>query len=557
MIGWFPTPYPDELFYSICARFQELAAYSSPRWVNEDLFGNSQITSVIDLPCHLGHLVSALPPGHHITVDRLIDDHTLLPFCSPFLPADRIKRLRDVMRYGDGKNVHKLAGMNRNSGRIPNRLRFCPTCVKEDRTRFGLTYWHRIHQLPGVEVCAVHAVFLEKSQVRALNRPDKYSYIPAECAVVDVQPRPLDLANPTHAAQLSAARDAKWLLLHGGTVPSDPVGLRTRYLTLLSERGLAIMSGYVRIGNLMSAIKGHFTPDLLRVLQSDFDEHNNLSWPAELIGHLLRGRSHHPLRHLIMMQFLLHEVDAFFKLPVTYLPFGKGPWPCLNPTCLHFGRRTLYDIQVRYRKVGERGSLPVATFKCNLCGFVYNRVGPDEKQAGLNRINRTVEYGPVWEGALRKYWSNPELSLDEIAKKLRVSDQKQIKREAGRIGLLFPRSGPGNKASEKNKQGPQLSNSKIPSKDDVLRNRQEWLLARKRNPKFSRTALRVHFSSLYSWLSRYDSRWFSTHLPPPRKTGGWIRTIDWHARDIELARAVKRAARLLKSASGKPKKITN
>jgi hypothetical protein len=153
MLGCFPTPYPDELFYSICARYQEQVAYPSLHAVTEELFGDLRISPVIDLPCCLERLVSALPSGHYLTADKLIDRHTLLPFYSPFLPVDRVKRIRKEMRYSKCRIVHKFAGIHRSSVRIPERLRFCPTCVKGDRDKFDFTYWHRSHQLPGIEVC--------------------------------------------------------------------------------------------------------------------------------------------------------------------------------------------------------------------------------------------------------------------------------------------------------------------------------------------------------------------------------------------------------------------
>jgi hypothetical protein len=428
MIGWFPTPYPDELVYSVCARYQEHAAYPSPRSVNEALFRSPSISPTIDLPCHLQRLVSALPPGHHITVKSLINDHTLLPFYSPFLPAKRVQRIQKEMRYGDGGKVHKLAGINNSLICVPHWLRFCPICVKEDRARFGTTYWHRIHQLSGIEVCADHAVFLANSKIRLRNRFDKYSYIPAEHSVVDSQARPLDLLNTGHSVQLNIARDAKWLLLHG-KVPSNLKRMRARYLKLLSERGLAAMTGIVWIGKLLPAIKDHFTSQLLMVLQCDFDANKISSWPARLVKDISKGKVNHPLRHLLMMHFLGHQVESFFKLSIIDQTFGKA----LRPRYLNFNK---------------------------------------------------------------------------------------------------------------------------PNKVEVCRHRCEWQQARKNNPKLSRSALIKKFPRLSYWLNRYDSQWFSVHLPRPRKTGGKTRSVNWPARDIELAKAVKAATNRLCETLDKPRRIT-
>lgn len=314
MLGWFPTPYPDEPLYSICARYQEQTDYPSVGAATEDLFGRSYISPIVDLPCYLERLVSALPTGHRITVDRLIDNRTLLPFYSSFLPEDLVVSIRKEMQYGDGRIVHKLAGINGSSIRWPDWLRFCPTCVKEDRERFDCTYWHRIHQLHGIEVCPDHAVFLENSLARARNLFSRCGYISAEHIVKGSLARPIDLSKTAHGVQLSIARDAQWLLLQP-YVPSDLSGLRTRYLALLSQRGLAFMTGIVLVKRLLPTLKAHFSSNVLRTFQCDFDEKSIWSWPAELIKDTHRDKVNHPLRHLLMMQFLGHTVKSFFKLP--------------------------------------------------------------------------------------------------------------------------------------------------------------------------------------------------------------------------------------------------
>ncbi len=124
MAGFFPDPYLDELLYSVCARYSNQAQYPDKKSVVQELFGISTALAVIDLPAHLGNLIAALPLGHHYTVDRLIDSHTLLPFYSPFHPLERVQRLREDMR-GSGKvSVPGCLGMMANT--IPkSRIEEC------------------------------------------------------------------------------------------------------------------------------------------------------------------------------------------------------------------------------------------------------------------------------------------------------------------------------------------------------------------------------------------------------------------------------------------------
>jgi hypothetical protein len=63
MLGCFPAPYPDELLYSLCARFHGRMQYPNKKDTMQELFGDEAAIAVVDLPSNLGSLVSALPPS--------------------------------------------------------------------------------------------------------------------------------------------------------------------------------------------------------------------------------------------------------------------------------------------------------------------------------------------------------------------------------------------------------------------------------------------------------------------------------------------------------------
>src|SRR5215469_1812380 len=97
MLEDFPDPYPDELLYSVWARFSDQVRYANRDDVLLELFGNKSSPPLADWSYSLGYLVSQLPPDHDYTVDALIDGHTIFPLYAPFLPPERRHRLRDQM----------------------------------------------------------------------------------------------------------------------------------------------------------------------------------------------------------------------------------------------------------------------------------------------------------------------------------------------------------------------------------------------------------------------------------------------------------------------------
>src|SRR2546423_1343873 len=106
MLGYFPEARPDELLYSICARCHDRVGYLSKQSIIQELFGKRTVIASIELPSHLDDLIAALPAEHCYDVDQLIDNHTLLPFYGPFLPLERLARIRQDMHGNNGPTIH-------------------------------------------------------------------------------------------------------------------------------------------------------------------------------------------------------------------------------------------------------------------------------------------------------------------------------------------------------------------------------------------------------------------------------------------------------------------
>src|ERR1051325_4889082 len=129
-IGHFPTPYPDELLYSICARYSSRVAYPDAKSVLRELFGSVTATAVIDLPNRLRTLAAGLPVGTSLTSDYLIDRHTLLPYYSAFLPPERVRQIRKYMKGSGGPAAHMGAGVMASRVPSPGCMKYCPVCIK-------------------------------------------------------------------------------------------------------------------------------------------------------------------------------------------------------------------------------------------------------------------------------------------------------------------------------------------------------------------------------------------------------------------------------------------
>lgn len=550
MIGFFPDPYPDELLYSTCARFGDRSNYRNVATVAKELFGSSAGVAVISFPNRIGHLVSVLPPGHRYTVDRLIDDHTPLRFYSPFIESSRSKIIRREMRGCQENRICSRLGINAGRLASPNALRFCPECVKADRQQYGETYWHRIHQLAGVHVCPNHAVFLVSSLAGCRERQSSKAFISADRIVNDMPIQPIDPRSREHNILLKIAQDAKWLLSWRG-IPPTGAERRQRYHNLLLTRGLAYYNGRVRHTELIKQFREFYPANLLQSLQSQIGNQSQ-PWPLRILRQDRLDEIQPPLRHLLLMTFSESTAEQFFTTFEEYKPFGDGPWPCLNPASNHFKENVIDTCRITngHKKIKGR---PVGFFACD-CGFRYLRVDPDRNASDRLRIKKVISYGSIWEQYFTRAWSDPSITLTDLAQRLNVIPFT-LRRHAIRLRLPFPRPGRWSRPTSE-KVIKEHSNTLQTYEESFEARRAHWLTVRKQNPKAGRKRLISLAPYTYYWLSRHDVEWLRQHSPQARINNPEPIRVDWKGWDVVLSKGVRSLSSEIRKTAGRPVRVS-
>ncbi|MFL5628671.1 MAG: TnsD family Tn7-like transposition protein [Ktedonobacteraceae bacterium] len=546
MLGCFPTVYPDELFYSACARFSDRMQYTSRYAPLQDLLGTVKVKAIADLPSHLETFLNRLPPGHHYTIDTLIDNHTLFPFYRPFLKRDWQQRVRECMQNNDGHVIHALLGSTHNKLYSLGYLRFCPQCVEADRKLFGECYWHRVHQLSCVRICPTHSIPLLESGVHTSNRRYGREFISAEKAVQEKY-TPISIVEAFSQNFRRIARDVSWLLDHP-QFSYDSDLLKTQYYSILVNQGFARHGKRLYPEELIRSFNDYYTQDFLQLIHCRIKVDDRDSWLRRAIRP--GGSGTHPLHHLLLIHFLAYEAETFFNLPRTQRPFGDGPWPCLNPASDHYKQYRVLDCQWEQRAASNQGR-PTGTFSCE-CGFVYSRKGPDKTSNDHFQLDHVKAYGLVWETVLQHLWYDPSITLKEIAWRLQV-DPITATHQALRIGLSSPR--PGCKKQWQLSDRPNL-NDTLQRRHSQEECRQAWLLLMEEHPGVGRYELIKKLPNIYSWLERNDLEWLKVHRPLSQRKVPPPRQIDWERRDKEVAEAVKASAHRLKNTNGFLIKLT-
>jgi hypothetical protein len=547
MLLFFPDPYPEELLYSVCARYQDRRGFQNKQRICLELFGvmNSKIS--VGLPNRIERLLAVLPTQNY-KLDQFIEGHTLFPLYTAFVSPDRSNVTRKYMA-SEGNRVTVSAGAGRRHPVASNHLRFCIACAEKDLRSPGERYWHRIHQVHGVEVCPIHSLFLENSSTQSRKNGKVMEYISAEKGIDKRKPRPIKSRNRGEQILMKVARDVDWLLKH----PNLSIGheaLGRRYTQLLGDRGLASKAGTIHVTNLIKLVSQYYPADILRLLNCELGL-RPYTWLHRLAQPTKKARS--PLLHLLLLQAMECTVEEFFRIPINYHPFGMGPWTCLNPACSRFNVACINQCEVTPNTSKD---ILIGIFGCE-CGFTYSRTYPARSSDETYKIRSILEYGLVWEAAFRQYWSDPTISLKEIGRRLGISDSDTIKGHAARLGQSFPREGPHGQVLCSTTMGaPKEKPIKEIDEEVLVQYRNEWLSALQENPRESRSKLKSDFGRVRSWLNRHDKEWFADHQPPARKRMESITASEWEAIDQEIVEQVRQAAVQIKNKSGPPVRVT-
>lgn len=163
MIAYFPEIYPDELLYSQLARYYAQSGYAAYRYAAEDLYTNKTIRP--DIEFLNGFTNDALLKiTQSMPMETIVEKHTMFSYYGIFLSTERrVNAFQSlVTMQGNYKNLLVIPKRKTDKNRY---VRYCPLCAIDDRKNYGETYWHREHQMQGVDICNIHDCCLKESSL--------------------------------------------------------------------------------------------------------------------------------------------------------------------------------------------------------------------------------------------------------------------------------------------------------------------------------------------------------------------------------------------------------
>lgn len=412
-LAYFPEALPEELLYSLLARYRRHVGLPATRQVDVQLHGQVKQHPTLALPIHLAAVAARIPECRGLTVSRLIDRHTLFPYFAALRPPEARLAAAEGMA-GDDAKVHTRLGVG-HSLPLLRRLRFCPECLGRMVADHGELYWRRDHQLPSVLVCPVHRCDLRESAVEVgPGSRTLTAATPAACAgdAPSVLPQVSAAAlDGLHAIAL----DAVALLHYRRPLGASREEVRGSYVAAMGHKGLVLADDRIdwsRLREAATASLAHLRP----IWPGLFDQYGEC---GRWLKHVSYRKRHNqdPILHLLGWRIIV-------ALPDAPAPFGTGPWPCLGPGTGHVGEPTIGDVAIRR----DEGRI-VGRFACT-CGHGYTRKICSDGSVSAPRLQM---HGEVFRGLLvraaRESWSASKIA------RMAGSDARKVRAAARRLGV--------------------------------------------------------------------------------------------------------------------------
>lgn len=514
-----PAALPDMTLYAMLSMVEKLNGKSRAEEVSQILFGTRTAGLLHDFSSHLGEFCQRTDYVYG-NPEAVALHYTLLPYFLGFQGNDiRLKAL-ELMRGTSVERLKFVLGLPAGPSRASLPLHYCKACADTDLQNFGVSYWHRSHQVPGVSVCPDHGTPLSISTRRIDGIGRSRLFLPLDSEIV-ASSRQVELGNGREIL-LRLARLAQWILDPHFPGYTSPELLHFAYLHGLKQNGMLTRCGKVRAVEFLNWLCKRYASI------ASFEPFNRIVAPANVTGmlKLVRkpNRHFHTLRHLIL-------IDALF-----------GNWELFESV---YG----WERQMLLPLVAEVNSpcIPEATGNKALAMELARRynLGQGSVSSIARQLGLDVSSAMRWLGKLGLIDTPKRPRMLHAELRSKICDA--LRQGCPLVEIVktygISRSTLDRICHENPKLYQEWQCTAHENKKQVERKKLEAFL--QVNPSASRMAIRQATGSGYIWLSKHDAQWLSSQLPKPSKPlpsksrSTRRQRVDWDARDNECLWALQ------------------
>lgn len=486
----FPPLLPDELLWSVVGRWRSMFFANTPLVFLQQHFGVTGIHAA--LPHHLRKIAATIPTDLEITGESIRDHHTMFSFVAPFAPEEDREKMASYQLGEDF--VTGTFRLWQTALRIDARtpMRFCHACRKDDRQRWGISYWHRTHQLPGIDVCAEHLLPLTVSADMQGDHPAAL-----DDAAWGEEPSPVDRESMPAKLAIQVAS------LRENTALPGRERLRQELQERIANR-IGKMWEVKSVGEVTAAATAALGVQVDSAeMEAIFQKRSTVVGPQTYA--LLALWIGVPLQELLESA-RRRELDV-------------GPWPCMDEHSECHGKRIITTSLTTKDGWHRR-------FTCPQCRSMYLRRLPlVTREDGSFDFNLT-RASMGWAHDIAVQWANPEatwISLEEYYGRKRLA----IAQAAIKMGL----SDQPNRTLTSYRN--EMSTSR-PFSEVLLEKRQQWKAMMNNLGDGRLGDLPREGLALRQWLQKRDGEWYKENTPERKWEMPKSAPMDRSGRDAEV-----------------------
>jgi hypothetical protein len=350
-LSFFPEPREDELLFSLIGRYHILSGNISKKVTLQQLYGTENPSPLHESDAYLNHMFSKIPKGLVGSAMDIIWNHTLMPYYRPFESKPRKSPIsKYLVTYPHG------SGTAYSLSHVKHGIYFCPKCVEENTEKFGHGYWHRKHQLPGVDVCATHGSLLLNACKKCgyAFGPDGEFKLPnivcTECGHIhessEIQDQQLESLHIQFAKTSWQLMTAEWM--RNADLSKLPYVYRQAARDVGFEYAL---HPYYSI--LETAFKNYYGEEFLKNYDCFSNSKEKLTWIFRLLHYIYQNQN--TTHHILMIAYLFDSLDDLKSATIEAMNsteiFHHG---YTQEKCVHFSARVHADTKAILAKLGYR-----------------------------------------------------------------------------------------------------------------------------------------------------------------------------------------------------------
>lgn len=507
---------------------------------NAELFDISSNKNVM-FPSKLNILMKKLFAGDPNLCEYLINNHTWIRLIICFVTNEDRKKVNAYLRSGNENPKNNILNV---VNLFSKEIKYCPHCLHEDYNEFGVCYVHRAHQFKFFTCCYKHRVELisscpdcdyplsKNSSANLLSKP-----MCPNCLLI-ITDKKLQKVSITLNYQNILFEDICTLSNHSDILHAEYI--QRKIMMKMWELNLIHYRGRLMRYELLEKISESFSYEQLEIAGVNREILLSRHFVSRFLE--LHHLKVHILFYIQIIRYLFDSIEGFlaYENPIANpIPFGQGPWECLNLMCTTYGQK---KIQHCNRKLKISGGISVTTtFQCAVCGFTYSRRWMRGKPVGNKTL--IVTMGHVWNervinmylAGYTPYQIHKETEFSETAIKTCINKlKKRLPIQSHNSHLSLPTD-----IIQAIEQVAVTTKAR-----DIKDTYRLTLLETSRLNKTTKRIflLRVHPRE-YNWLCRNDSDWLDKNFPRKRKVKA---KLELDSFDLSLSQKIKDIAADLK-----------